>query len=104
MPSSPVNYDDEKSFKVPELDVKFVPIPKTQLKSFQRIFPGPTYKDGLVKSDPGGFVITTRYAENADKILRIEPRKTDDVWLMTSPKTGIEILALYCTSYDQVDN
>ncbi len=89
MPLSLVNYDDEKSFKVPELDVKFFSIPKTQLKSFQRAFPGSTYKDGLVKSDPGGFVITTRYAVNAEKIFRIEPRKSGDVWLMTSPKTGI---------------
>jgi len=85
----PVNYDDEKSFKVPEFNVKFHSIPKTHLKSFKRVFPGPTYKDGLVKSDPGGFVMNTRYGANAEKIFRIEPRKSEDVWLMTNPKAGI---------------
>ncbi len=63
----PMHYDDENSFKVPELKVKFLFIPRTQLKPFQRDFPGATYKDGLVKSDPGGFVINARYGANAIK-------------------------------------
>ncbi len=88
MPSSPVNYDDESNFKAPELKVKFVAIPKTRLKSFQRAFSGPLYKDGLFKSEPGDFVFNPLYAGIADKIYRIEPRKVDDVWLMTCPKAG----------------
>ena len=86
MPSSTLNYEDDNNFKIPPLDIKFVPIPKTRLKSFQRTFTG--YTDGLVKSVPGGMVTFQGYAENADKIYRITPRK-DDVWLLTFPKTGI---------------
>jgi len=88
MSSSSVNYDDENIFKAPELKVKFVPIPKTRLKSFQRVFSGSLYKDGLFKSEPGDFVLNSLYAANAEKIYRIEPRKVDDVWLMTCPKAG----------------
>ena len=95
MPSSAVDYDDETNFKVPELKVKFSPIPKTQLKSFQRVFPGLLYQNGLAKSEPGGFVLNHLYATNAEKIYRIEPRKKEDVWLMTCPKAGKNNLNSY---------
>lgn len=61
------------------LKVKFTPIPSTHSESFKKSFTG--YKDGLVRSDPGGFVMTPLYRQNADKINKIEPRKSDDVAL-----------------------
>lgn len=67
------------------MNVKFVPIEKSHSESFRKIFTG--YKEGLVKSVPGGLVMTPNFAENADKIYGIKP-KNDDVWLLTFPKTG----------------
>ena len=72
-----------------ELKVKFTPIPSTHSESFKKVFTG--YKDGLVKSDPGGFVMTPLYGQNADNLYKIEPRKSDDVWLLTCPKACIKL-------------
>ena len=69
-----------------EFKFEFVPIESTQSESFLKVFTG-YYPDGLVKSDPDGFVTIPRVAVNADKFPRIEPRK-DDIWLLTFPKTG----------------
>lgn len=77
-------FDDEK-FKQLQLKVKFNVIPKTRLKTFSKLFTG--YTLGLTKSEPGNFVMTPMYAENADKIYRMKPR-SDDVWLLTFPKCG----------------
>jgi hypothetical protein len=77
-------FDDEK-FKQLQLKVKFNVIPKTRLKKFGKLFDG--YPTGLVKSEPGGFVMPPTYGENAEKIYRMKPR-TDDVWLLTFPKCG----------------
>ncbi|XP_046448178.1 sulfotransferase 1B1-like isoform X1 [Daphnia pulex] len=78
------HFDDEK-FKQLQLKVKFNVIPKTRLKKFGKLFDG--YPTGLVKSEPGGFVMPPTYGENAEKIYRMKPR-TDDVWLLTFPKCG----------------
>ncbi|KAI9563465.1 hypothetical protein GHT06_010928 [Daphnia sinensis] len=77
-------FDDEK-FKQLQLKVKFHVIPKTRLKNFSKLFTG--YPLGLTKSEPGNFVMTPMYAENAEKIYRMKPR-SDDVWLLTFPKCG----------------
>ena len=45
------------------------------------------YKDGLVKGDPGGFVLTPEYARNAEELRKFQPRK-DDVWILSFPKSG----------------
>ena len=58
---------------------------KTLCKEFKEHFIW--YADGLVKGDPGGFVLTTEYARNADKVSNFQPRE-DDVWLVTFPKCG----------------
>jgi len=76
-----------------ELEVKFVPIPETLSESFQNIFTN--YKDGLVKSVPGGLVMGPRYAASADKIYGIKPRE-DDIWLLTFPKAGKPSLYNFC--------
>lgn len=68
-----------------EWNVEFKPIPKTQEESFKKLFTG--YDEGLVRSEPGGFVMAPPYGRNAEKIYNIQPRK-DDVWLLTFPKCG----------------
>ena len=82
--SSSFKYRDG-DVKPPQLKVKFNAIPKTKLKSFTKSFP--SYDEGLVKSEPGGFVIPPYYCENAERIFRIKPRQ-DDIWLLTFPKSG----------------
>jgi hypothetical protein len=76
---------DDENFKQLQLNVKFNVIPKTRLKKFGQLFTG--YPTGLVKSEPGGFVMPPPYGENAEKIYRMKPR-SDDVWLLTFPKCG----------------
>ncbi len=77
-------FDDEK-LKQLQLKVKFNVIPKTRLKHFSQQFAG--YKAGLVKSEPGNFVMAPAYGNNAEKLYRLQPKK-DDVWLLTFPKCG----------------
>ena len=84
-------FDDEK-FKQLQLNVKFNIIPKTRLKKFGKFFTG--YPTGLVKSEPGGFVMPPPYGENAEKIYRMKPR-SDDVWLLTFPKCGKSTTKLF---------
>ncbi len=83
---------DEHTLKF--IQVKFFPILNTRSESFQKVFPG--YKDGLVRSDPGGFVTIPQVIEHVDVIRNIELRK-DDVWLLSSFKTG-KLLHNYCSS------
>ena len=68
-----------------ELAVKFNVIPKTLLERFSESFPG--YKSGLVKSEPGNFVMTPLYGTNAEKPYRLQTKR-EDVWLSTFPKSG----------------
>lgn len=77
--------DSEVSSDEHTLKVKFVPILNTRLESFHKVFPG--YKDGLVRSDPGGFVTIPQVIEHVGVKRNIELRK-DDVWLLSSFKTG----------------
>jgi hypothetical protein len=77
-------YEDEK-FKQLQLKVKFNAIPKTRLKKFNQHFNG--YKNGLVRGEPGKFVMTPLYGSHAEKLYRMKPRN-DDVWLLTFPKCG----------------
>jgi len=42
---------------------------------------------GLMKSQPGGFLLTNEYARHAEEISRFQPR-SDDVWVLTFPKCG----------------
>nr|CAH0106923.1 unnamed protein product [Daphnia galeata] len=64
---------------------EFHDIPTTQLEPFKQLFTG--YDEGLVRMEPGGFVMPPSYARNAEKIYRMQPR-SDDVWLLTFPKCG----------------
>ena len=83
-------FNDEK-FKQLQLKVKFNAIPKTRLKKFNQHFNG--YKNGLVRSEPGKFVMTPLYGSHAEKLYRMKPR-SDDIWLLTFPKCGKYIIIL----------
>ena len=80
---------EDEELKQPQFKVKFNFIPNTRLESFKKVFTG--YEEGLMRSEPGGFVMVPHYCENAEKIFQIQPRK-DDIWLLTFPKCGEIIL------------
>ncbi len=69
----------------PKLNIKFNIIPKTLEKPWLELFP--SYTEGLVRGEPGGYVMTAPYAEAAEKIYQLEPRP-DDVWVNTFLKAG----------------
>ena len=56
-----MSYEDDKIAKQPELPVKFNIIPKTVLKPFTKNFIG--YDEGLVRSEPNGFVMSPWYSQ-----------------------------------------
>lgn len=88
----PTKHNGETPNDVPdagELKVKFEPIPKTLVSPFTELFPGYTGQ-GLVRGEPGGFVFSYEYGQNAQKIFELKPRK-DDVWLMSFPRSGTRL-------------
>ena len=68
-----------------EMQIRFSLIEKS--RSAEYIADFPFYVDGLVRGEPGGFVLTPSYASVADKFLNI-PLRSDDVWVITFPKCG----------------
>ena len=76
-----------------ETSVRFPVLEKSLSAEFLADFPN--YVHGLVRSDPGGFVLTRKYAENADKYLNF-PLRSDDVWVVTFPKCGNFISDIIC--------
>ena len=85
---------------------EFHDLPATQLEPFKQLFTG--YDEGLVRMEPGGFVMPPSYARNAEKIYRMQPR-SDDVWLLTFPKCGKSIkmpnkLRCYITNHVELIN
>lgn len=75
----------ESSESSKEFQIKFSPVAGTLDKNFLNLFP--SYIDGLVTSQPGGFVATPELARNAEKLYNFKPRSSD-VWIMTFPKSG----------------
>ena len=67
------------------MDVQFSLLEKSLTREFLADFPN--YIEGLVRGDPGGFVLTKNYADNAEKYLNF-PLRSDDVWVVTFPKCG----------------
>ncbi len=92
--SSPGAEEREQSLK---FDVIFHPIEQTLIAPFTDHFAAYTtrseddgsLKGGLVRSDPGGFVLMEEYARHAEKLYRFKPRESD-VWIATFPKCGIK--------------
>lgn len=66
-------------------NVTFKVIEKSLTDKFQAHFPN--YTEGLVRGEPGGFVLTPEYARHAEKLRNFKPRE-DDVWIVTFPKCG----------------
>lgn len=60
-------------------------MPQTLATEFRKDFP--PYVDGLVRSLPGNYVTTPRFAKKADDIYNFKPRD-DDVYVTTFPKSG----------------
>ena len=73
--------------------VSFPVLDKSLTETFQKHFPA--YVKGLVRSDPGGFVFTQKYAETFNDYLNI-PLREDDVWIVTFPKCGKKSTIIYC--------
>ena len=69
-----------------DFQFQFSPVSGTQDRNFLNLFP--SYLDGLVACQPGGFVATTELARNAEKLYNFKPRSSD-VWIMTFPKSGM---------------
>ena len=65
--------------------VKFTVIPETLQSPFKDHFPA--YYKGLVRGEPGGFVIHPKYLSNAEKVYNMKVR-SDDVWIRTFPRSG----------------
>lgn len=78
-----MSYNGER-YVLPKWNYKFNLIPKSRLKPFTQRF---NYDEGLVRGEPGGFVLTAQYARHAQDIYRFQPRK-DDIWIVTFPKCG----------------
>ena len=68
-----------------ELPVKFQLLAKSISSSFAQDFP--SYTEGLVRGQPGGFILSPFYAQNAEKLWSFQPRE-GDVWLATFPRSG----------------
>ena len=70
---------------VAKTNVRFPLLEKSQSAEFVADFPN--YRQGLVRGEPGGFVLTKNYGENADQFLNL-PMRSDDTWVVTFPKCG----------------
>ncbi|XP_057376595.1 sulfotransferase 1E1-like [Daphnia carinata] len=68
-----------------QLRVQFYSMPQNEWKKLRPHFPG--YTSGLVRSEPGKFVMNPLYGFHAEKLYHMQPR-SDDVWLLGFPKCG----------------
>lgn len=80
------------SDKVAEVPVQFSVLEKSLSVEFLADFP--SYVEGLVRGDPGGLILTKKYAENAEKYLNF-PLRSEDVWIVTYPKCGNSYIIIY---------
>lgn len=75
----------------PCLEINFIPVPGTNDEQFQKDFPA--YKDGLVYSNPGRYVVMPEYPKKAEIVYNLKPRP-DDVYVLTFPKCGKQKMCL----------
>lgn len=71
--------------------IKFDVIAQSKLGPFSDHFPH--YAGGVVRSDPGGFVMSQEFGRNAHEFFYFQPRK-DDVWILTFPKCGNSLILI----------
>ena len=81
-------FDTEKEKLVPKLE--FLSISETLKTPFTDNF---NFAEGLVRSEPGGFVLTPEFGRHVDEFTNFKIRK-DDVWVVTFPKCG-KIICLW---------
>ena len=72
-----------------ELKIRFLPVAESLNTEFLEHFPA--YQSGVVRGEPGGFLMSPEYGQNAQKMLQFKPR-TDDVWVISFPKSGMIII------------
>ena len=70
------------------LNIEFKLMPECLEEQFLKDFPA--YDEGLVRGEPGGFVLTPRYGENAQELYNFHVRP-DDIWVLSFPKSGESI-------------
>lgn len=66
---------------------EFNVIPETTVSPFLELF---DYSEGLVRSEPGGFVGPPEFGRHIDEFIHFQTRE-DDVWVVTFPKCGSNI-------------
>lgn len=71
------------------LDIKFNWIQKTLSNPYREHFP--SFTEGLVRGEPGGFVLSPEYARSAEQLRNFQ-LKSDDIWIVTFPKCGNKII------------
>merc|ERR1740128_1626118 len=71
--------------EVAKTPVRFALIEKSLSAEFRADFPN--YVKGLVRGDPGGFLLTQKYADSVDDYINF-PMQDEDVWVVTFPKCG----------------
>lgn len=59
-------------------------MPDTKIPPFTEHF---RFPEGLIRCEPGGFVLTEEFGRHAHELVNFKPRK-DDVWVVTFPKCG----------------
>lgn len=79
-------YYQINSSNIVPFNVRFKIIPDTLEKQFQDLFP--SFRNGLVRGEPGGFVRRASFTEEMAKEIWEMQTREDDVWLITYPKSG----------------
>jgi hypothetical protein len=88
--------------KKKRLNVEFKSMPESLEEQFLKDFP--SYDEGLVRGEPGGFVLTPQYGEHAEELYNFHVRP-DDIWVLSFPKSGESItrvcliIRLYLAGY-----
>ena len=75
-----------------EKHIQFELLPGSLERPFIDHFP--RYMEGLVRTNPGGYVYHPEYSRHAEKYYSLKPRK-DDVWIRTFPRSGNEMSSVY---------
>lgn len=80
---------ENKNCDQPVLDVKFEFIEESITSPYIDLFSGQV--EGLVRGQPGDFVLPPEYSRRANEIYKFEIRK-DDVWIRSFPKSGVSLI------------